>query len=131
MRILAYGITDVGRIREINEDSFCVEGFKDGQPLGYALLADGMGGHNAGEVASSTAVEVVKGELEKTIDVKEHDKIVYNIMSSIDYANTKVYDLSKHDRYEIQNMFAQFLLRYSQLFFFVFLHNLFRNLQVK
>lgn len=97
MKILAYGITDVGRIREINEDSFCVEGFKDGQPLGYALLADGMGGHNAGEVASSTAVEVVKGELEKTIDVKEHDKIVYNIMSSIDYANTKVYDLSKHD----------------------------------
>ena len=97
MKILVYGITDVGKIREINEDSFLIGGFKDGEALGYALLADGMGGHNAGEVASSTAVNTVKQELEKTLSETEHDKIIYNIMSSIDYANTKVFDLATSD----------------------------------
>lgn len=97
MKISAYGTTDVGKLREINEDSFVIGGFNDEEALGYALLADGMGGHNAGEVASSTAVNTVKQELEKTLDEKEHDKIIYNILSSIDYANKKVFELSIHD----------------------------------
>lgn len=97
LKISANGITDVGLYREINEDSFLISGFEGGEPLGFALLADGMGGHNAGEVASSTAVNTVKQELEKTLSEKEHDKIIYNILSSIDYANTKVYELSIHD----------------------------------
>ena len=47
--------TDVGRVREGNEDSF----FADA-PL--FAVADGMGGHLAGDVASATAVEVIKGD---------------------------------------------------------------------
>lgn len=97
MRISVYGTTDVGRVREINEDSFVVAGFKDNMPLGYVLLADGMGGHNAGEVASSLAVETVNSELLKTINDKEHDNIVYNLLSSLDYANKKVYELALSD----------------------------------
>ena len=91
----SFYLTDAGKVRSHNEDSVIIVRNQNDDYL--LAVADGMGGHNAGEVASSTAVEVVKGELEKTIDVKEHDKIVYNIMSSIDYANTKVYDLSRQD----------------------------------
>jgi protein phosphatase len=48
------GVTDVGRIREINEDEFHVSA--DGR---LVIVADGMGGHEAGEVASRLAVETI------------------------------------------------------------------------
>ncbi len=53
--------TDVGRVRAGNEDALVVvemEGARKGQMV--IAVADGMGGHNAGEVASALAVEAVK-----------------------------------------------------------------------
>lgn len=49
-----YGRTDTGRTRANNEDSFAVR-----PPINLMLVADGMGGHRAGEVASRLAVETV------------------------------------------------------------------------
>ncbi|MBT8406347.1 MAG: Stp1/IreP family PP2C-type Ser/Thr phosphatase [Deltaproteobacteria bacterium] len=59
MKTLSAGRTDVGRKRDNNEDSF----FLDDQ-VGLYIVADGMGGHRAGEVASSTVVSSVKDYME-------------------------------------------------------------------
>jgi serine/threonine protein phosphatase PrpC len=57
---LGVGFTDVGRSRQLNEDSFYV----DDERRVY-VVADGMGGHASGEVASATAVESVAREVGK------------------------------------------------------------------
>jgi PPM family protein phosphatase len=62
----AYGQTDVGRRRKLNEDNYLV----DPEPNLYAVC-DGMGGHNAGEVASKMAIETLAAFIEKSHREKE------------------------------------------------------------
>ncbi|MET0218407.1 MAG: Stp1/IreP family PP2C-type Ser/Thr phosphatase [Burkholderiales bacterium] len=54
--------THVGRLRDHNEDSIGIDGDR-----GVAILADGMGGYNAGEVASGIAVAMLMTELEAAL----------------------------------------------------------------
>lgn len=56
----AFGLSDVGRRRLSNEDAFLVD-----NALGLYVVADGMGGHNAGEVASGEAVDVLHGMVKR------------------------------------------------------------------
>lgn len=49
-----YGLSDVGLVREHNEDAWKVLSER-----GVSILADGMGGHNAGEIAAQTAVDTL------------------------------------------------------------------------
>ncbi|HKO49279.1 MAG TPA: cyclic nucleotide-binding domain-containing protein [Polyangiaceae bacterium] len=57
-------LTDVGRVRDQNEDNFLVD-----KKLGLFIVCDGMGGHAAGEVASALAVRTVHDELKKQSDL--------------------------------------------------------------
>lgn len=53
------GITDIGKVRTVNEDSYFFSKDKVGEMPNLFLVADGLGGHNAGEVASKMAIDAV------------------------------------------------------------------------
>ncbi len=55
MRLHAHGMSDVGRRRDTNEDAYVLE-----PRLGLFAVADGMGGHAAGEVAAQLAIETLR-----------------------------------------------------------------------
>jgi len=62
--------TDVGMVRSQNEDSVAMDGSR-----GLVVLADGMGGHNAGEVASGMATAVIVTEMQKALHRDVHFKV--------------------------------------------------------
>lgn len=60
MRRISFGLTDLGRRRVSNEDAFALD-----DDLGLYVVADGMGGHAAGEIASREAVDAVMGTVRR------------------------------------------------------------------
>ena len=54
MKVRAHGLRHIGKVRETNEDQILVD-----EPLGLFVVADGMGGHAAGEIASEIAVSSI------------------------------------------------------------------------
>jgi len=61
-KIKSVGLSDVGRVREHNEDTIGVDA-----DIGLLVLADGMGGYNAGEVASGMATTVITTEMQQLL----------------------------------------------------------------
>jgi protein phosphatase len=64
VRLVARGQTDVGKMRDHNEDSMVIQEMAwsnkgIAHPLGLYVVADGMGGHAAGEVASGAVVNTL------------------------------------------------------------------------
>src|SRR4029079_2459810 len=59
-----FAATDVGNVREHNEDNFLVD-----KKLSLFIVADGMGGHAAGEVASAIAVRTIHEEIKRERDL--------------------------------------------------------------
>ena len=101
--IKAYAKSDVGKVREINEDSFYISDSLDEVQL--YMLADGMGGYKGGEIASKLAIQSAKNYIENNFKQIEKDKdsIIQLLGSSIEYANMVVYEKSKEDK-ELEGM---------------------------
>jgi PPM family protein phosphatase len=102
VRAIAAGITDVGRQREHNEDSFAID---DEHAL--FVVADGMGGHQAGDVASKLATSTIAsffrtlgGEdvtwpahFDRTLSDEEN-----RLITSIGLANRRIFEQSQQQR---------------------------------
>src|SRR5947209_17443513 len=93
--------TLLGNYRENNEDSIDVKQFPD---MTVCLVADGMGGQAAGEVASKRAIEIVPRELKKHLNVQMGNEETKNIIRrSVVQANEEIMAMAALDR-ELKNM---------------------------
>ena len=93
LKIVIHGITDVGQSREHNEDAISWD-----TRLGLALLADGMGGHNAGEVASILAVDSIKTSLADVVtpEIVASGVVDYKeaVVDAVSFANREINEQS-------------------------------------
>lgn len=94
-------MTDVGMCRKINEDNYYVKA--DGA-FPYAIVADGMGGHKAGEIASMMVVDVIRNHLE----IKLHTEQDYveageTVRKAFINANNIIYKYAEN-HYKIMGM---------------------------
>lgn len=102
-RFSGFALTDIGKKRQTNEDAFYMD-----DRVGLYVVADGMGGHAAGEVASQEAVETIYGmvksgvralrELTNPLDEVEVRKASRLMESSVQAATYMVYSMAELDR---------------------------------
>ena len=64
----AFSMTDVGRKRQINQDYVFASPKPQGNMPNLFIVADGMGGHNAGDYASKYTVDTIVSEIKKSFE---------------------------------------------------------------
>ncbi|HZP13404.1 MAG TPA: protein phosphatase 2C domain-containing protein, partial [Nevskiaceae bacterium] len=90
-------LSDVGKVRDNNEDSIAED-----LSLGLLVLADGMGGYQAGEVASRMAVTtIVETVREQHADAKDLESKCTLLRAAVEQANRAIFDAAhKHMQYQ-------------------------------
>jgi serine/threonine protein phosphatase PrpC len=99
--IRACGVSDAGRVRKTNEDKFVSD-----PELRLFAVADGMGGHKAGEVAAQIAIETVAGFIGRSADESDvtwpygiDDNLSFDgnrLRTAIFLANRRVFRAAEH-----------------------------------
>ncbi len=102
IRVQSAGYSDIGKVRKANEDSFLIN-----ESIGLFVVADGMGGHRGGAVASRLATKTMgtcmeatcspalKPDTSKAEDSRAED--INHLLKGIHLANKKIYTLSVKD----------------------------------
>lgn len=91
-----YSKTDIGRRREINQDAFYTGEFDNGAV--FAVVCDGMGGANGGEMASQKAAALISEYIVRSYSPKMNSVAIENLLrAAIDSANTEIFDFSRSD----------------------------------
>jgi len=101
--VAAAGQTDVGQKRKGNEDTFLID-----DQLQLYVVADGMGGRKAGEVASRLVVETIRKTMQKLVSAENPDRMVgidrnlssqaNHLVYAIRRANLKTYEYAQNDK---------------------------------
>jgi protein phosphatase len=108
MRVSLYGTTDVGRRRSSNEDGFVIHDLTEratvdpphaiSRPIGkrgvLVAVCDGMGGHAAGEIASSLALESLEEEMERIRETCPRPDLLKEAVAAV---NERVWQQSRLD----------------------------------
>jgi PPM family protein phosphatase len=112
IRMRLFGRTDVGQIREHNEDNFLVadltrksrslmESDRD-QAVGdwgsVAGVCDGMGGAAAGEIASQLAVDIIYEHLSKGEPPRQQDDLARRLVHAVEEAGSRIFNEARADR---------------------------------
>ncbi len=99
MRFEFHSLSDAGRVRDNNEDAVGCD-----PELGLAVLADGMGGYNAGEIASAMAVATLRSELTLWLAVSGDGDDSAAVRAAMQQAT----DAANHAIYEAAHQNAQY-----------------------
>ncbi len=90
--LITYCLSDIGRIRTNNEDSYLFKELNlfENAPSFLHVVADGMGGHLGGEVASSEVIEAIQHYFDKN----DSSNITALLKGAIKFANQRIFDES-------------------------------------
>jgi len=112
IRLRLFGRTDVGQIREHNEDNFLVadltrgsrgllEGDREqavGERGSVLGVCDGMGGAAAGEIASQLAVDIIYERLMQGEPPEERDELARRLVQAVEEAGSRIFNEARADR---------------------------------
>jgi protein phosphatase len=92
MKLIPYSLTDVGKKRDHNEDNHLVR-----EDLGLFAVADGMGGHQAGERASKMALETLTSELRRPGETADRNDVLSCLRTATQAAGAAIFDAAQAD----------------------------------
>ncbi len=104
--MIGIGNTDIGKTRTTNQDYIFISDDKIGALDNLYIVADGIGGHKSGDIASRKSIEYFVNAIEET--EIEDDDVLDLMMSSLMYSNEEIYNFSKTNK-DYENMGTTFL----------------------
>lgn len=93
MRVHSYSITDIGKQRQMNQDYVFTSEVPMGPLSNLFIVADGMGGHKAGEYASKCTVETIIED----INTYQGSAVIKALTEAIQHANAKIRQVAASD----------------------------------